>query len=94
MKLPVPLLAWIARSRNWGLERSAVDHGQQFEMLRAGIRLTEHFVPDPDNACAGYLLVKGDRLGLCADDLRELPVSAPERGVLALVTAASDLRQP
>ena len=86
-KLPAPLLAWFARSRNWGLERPAVDHGQQFELLRAGTRLTAHFVPDPDNACGGYLLMKDDRLGLRADDLQELSLSAREREVLALVTA-------
>ena len=86
-ELPATLFAWFASSRNWGLERPAIKYGQQFTLSRLGSRLTVHFVPDPDDASAGYLLMKGDRLDVCADHLVELPVTGREREVLALVAA-------
>jgi DNA-binding CsgD family transcriptional regulator len=85
--LPAPMLAWLARSRNWGLERPAIDHGQQFTMSRLGSKLSAYFVPDPDGASAGYLLMKCDRLDLRATHLAQLPVTERERDVLALVAS-------
>jgi DNA-binding CsgD family transcriptional regulator len=86
-RLPAALFAWFARSRNWGLERPAITHGQQFAVSRLGSRLIVHFVPDPDDASAGYLLMKHDRLEVSAADLAQLPVTEREREVLALVAA-------
>jgi DNA-binding CsgD family transcriptional regulator len=84
-RLPATLFAWFARSRNWGLDRPAIGHGQQFIVTRLGGRLTVYFVPDTDNTSGGYLLLKGDRLGLHAAHLAQLPVSGREREILALV---------
>jgi len=86
-QLPATLFAWFARSRNWGLERPAISHGQPFAMSRLGARLIIHFIPDPDDTSAGYLLMKGDRSAVSAADLAHLPVSEREREVLALVAA-------
>jgi DNA-binding CsgD family transcriptional regulator/PAS domain-containing protein len=86
-ELPPRLFSWFARSRNWGLERPAIDHGQQFTLSRLGSRLTVYFVPDPDDTSAGYLLMKDDRLDVRTTHLSELPVTERERAVLALVAA-------
>jgi len=85
--LPAALSAWFARSRNWGLERPAINHGQHFSLSRLGSKLTVHFVPDPDSATAGFLLMKGDRLDLRAIHLAQLPLTEREREVLILVAA-------
>lgn len=85
--LPAALLEWFARSRNWGLERSAISHGQHFSLSRLGSRLIVHFVPDPDDAGAGFLLMKGERLDLRSAHLAQLPLTEREREVLVLVTA-------
>ncbi len=86
-ELPAALFAWFARSRYWGLERPAINHGQHFTLSRLGSRLTVHFVPDPDDAATGFLLMKGERLDLRAGDLAQLPLTEREREVLALVAA-------
>jgi DNA-binding CsgD family transcriptional regulator len=86
-KLPATLFAWFARSRNWGLERPAIDHGLPFTSMHLGSRLTVHFVPDPDNASAGYLLMKAARRDVCAADLVQLPITDRECDVLSLVAA-------
>jgi DNA-binding CsgD family transcriptional regulator len=86
-KLPERLFTWFTRSRNWGLERPAIQHGPQFTASHLGARLTVHFVPDPDGGSAGYLLMKGDRFNVHAAHLRGLPVTHREREVLALVAA-------
>lgn len=86
-KLPATLLAWFARSRNWGLERPAISHGQPLVLSRLGGRLTIHFVSDPDDSCAGFLLMKDERAELHATHLVQLPVTEREREVLALVAA-------
>ncbi len=83
--LPERLLAWLARSRNWGLERPAVDHGQPFTTSRLGTRLTIHFVSDWNDS--GYLLMRSERFDIGLDDLARLPVTNREREVLALVVA-------
>ncbi len=85
--LPETLFAWFARSRHWGLERPAVSHGQQFTLLHFGSKLTVRFIPDPDDGCAGYLLMRGERLGVSAAHLGSLSLSARERELLALVAA-------
>ncbi len=86
-QLPRTLLEWFARSRNWGLERPAISHGQPFTLSRLGSRLSVHFVPDPDDTSGGYLLVKVERLELSAADLAHLPLTGREGEVLALVAA-------
>jgi DNA-binding CsgD family transcriptional regulator len=85
--LPPPLFDWFAHSRNWGLERRAISHGQHFVVSHLGSRLIAHFVPDPDDACAGYLLMKSERLDVSAADLAPLPLTDREREVLVLVAA-------
>jgi DNA-binding CsgD family transcriptional regulator len=87
VSLPPVLLSWFARSRNWGLERPAIHHGQHFTHTRLGSRLTVHFVPDPDDAACGFLLMRGERLDLRADHLAQLRLTGREREVLALVGA-------
>jgi DNA-binding CsgD family transcriptional regulator len=85
--LPATLFAWLAHSRNWGFARPAIDHGQQFTLARHGTRLVVHFVPNPSDASAGYLLMKCERVEVRADHLVRLPVTEREREVLALVAA-------
>ncbi len=60
--LPAMLLAWLARSRSWGLDRPAIDHGQPFTGSHLGMGLTVHFVPDRERASAGYLLMRCHRM--------------------------------
>ena len=91
--LPAPLLAWLARSRNWGLERPAIDHGQPFTLSHLGLGLTAHFVPDRERASSGYLLMRGHRVDIGADHLADLPVTGREREVLALVAAGKTNRE-
>jgi DNA-binding CsgD family transcriptional regulator len=86
-RLPAALVAWFARSRNWGLERPAIAHGERFSLTRLGARLTVHVVPDRDDAAAGFLLLRCQRVEVGADHLAELPVTGREREVLALVAA-------
>jgi DNA-binding CsgD family transcriptional regulator len=90
--LPAKLFAWFARSRNWGLERPAISHGQQFSLSHLGSRLSVHFVPDPDDLFAGYLLMKAERLDVSIADLARLPITAREREVLALVATGKTNR--
>lgn len=85
--LPENLFAWFARSRHWGLERPAISHGQQFTLIHFGSKLTVRFIPDPDDTCAGYMLMRGERLGVSAAHLGSLNLSAREREILALVAA-------
>jgi DNA-binding CsgD family transcriptional regulator len=86
-ELPQTLYAWFSRSRNWGLERPAISHGQQFTTSQSGARLTAHFVPDPEDASTGYLLMKSEPGGATAEGLSELPLTAREREILGLVAA-------
>ncbi len=85
--LPAALFAWFARSRSWGLERPAINHGQHFTLSRLGSQLTVHFVSDLDDAAAGFLLMKAERLDLRAAHLTRLPLTRREREVLAMVAA-------
>lgn len=85
--LPSVLLSWFVRSRSWGLERPAINQAQGFTRTRLGNRLRVHFVSDPDNGAAGFLLIKHERLDLEATHLVQLPLTAREREVLALVVA-------
>ena len=84
-QLPATLSGWLSRSRNWGLERPAMRHGQQFIISRLGSKLIVHVVPDPANDGAGYLLIKAERLETSASQLSSLPVTKREREVLAFV---------
>jgi DNA-binding CsgD family transcriptional regulator len=84
LQLPVVLSDWLSRSRHWGLERPAIS-GQPFTTSRLGATLIAHYIPDPDAAAAGYLLMKTARLDLAADHLSQLPVTDREREILALV---------
>jgi DNA-binding CsgD family transcriptional regulator len=86
-RLPAALFTWFARSRNWGLERPAIDHGQHFTLSRLGSRLTVHFIPDPNGATNGFLLMKDERLDLRTAHLAELPLTEREREILVLVAA-------
>jgi DNA-binding CsgD family transcriptional regulator len=86
-KLPAALLAWFAHSRSWGLERPAIAHGEPFVVSRFGARLTVHYIPDRDDASAGFLLLRCRRVEVGADHLAGLPVTEREREVLALVAA-------
>jgi DNA-binding CsgD family transcriptional regulator len=86
-ELPASLLAWFARSRHWGLDRPAMDHGQQFTINHLGSRLTVHCIADPAGASACFLLMKAERRDVRADHLGQLPLTRREREVLALVVA-------
>jgi DNA-binding CsgD family transcriptional regulator len=86
-RLPAELFEWFARSRNWGLDRPAINHARPFILSRLGLALRVHFIPDPDDSSAGYLLMKVSRVELHAADLAELPVTEREREILALVAA-------
>ncbi len=84
-EMPAVLFAWFARSRNWGLERPAINRGQHFVLSRLGSRLTVHFVPDPDDGASGFLLLNSERLDVQATHLAHLPLTEREREILALV---------
>lgn len=86
-RLPAMLSEWFSHSRSWGLDRPAINRGQQFTTSRLGAKLTVHFVPDPEDASAGYLLMKAERLGVCAAHLSHLSLTEREREILALVAA-------
>jgi DNA-binding CsgD family transcriptional regulator len=86
-RLPTALFEWFACSRNWGLERPAINHGRPFTLSRVGLTLRVHFIPDPDDSSAGYLLMKVSRAALGSGDLAHLPVTEREREILALVAA-------
>ena len=86
-RLPPMLAEWFAQTRSWGLERPAISRGQQFTTSRLGARLTVHFVPDPQDASAGFLLMKSERLSVSAETLAHLALTQREREILALVTA-------
>lgn len=84
-QLPISLSEWFARSRCWGLERPAMTQGAQFTTSRLGMKLTIHFVPDPDDGSAGFFLMKSERLDLRAAYLAALPLTDREREILVLV---------
>jgi DNA-binding CsgD family transcriptional regulator len=86
-QIPAQLSEWFLRSRNWGLERPAISHGEQFTASRLGAKLTVHFVPDPVDAAAGYLLMKDERLDVRSAHLAHLDLTEREREILALVAA-------
>ena len=86
-RLPAPLAEWFSRSRSWGLDRSAMSHGQRFTASRLGTKLTVQCVFDPLDAGAGYLLIKCERLELRTDHLSQLSLTTREREILALVAA-------
>jgi DNA-binding CsgD family transcriptional regulator len=83
--LPPALSEWFRESRSWGLERPAISRGRPFATSRLGAKLTVHFVPDPRDATTGYLLMKGERLGIHAEQLSRLSLTEREREILALV---------
>jgi DNA-binding CsgD family transcriptional regulator len=85
--LPPALSDWFSQSRSWGLERPAISRGHPFAATRLGAKLTVHFVPDPQDAAAGYLLMKAERLGIQAEQLSHLSLTEREREILALVAA-------
>ncbi|HMK79591.1 MAG TPA: helix-turn-helix transcriptional regulator [Xanthobacteraceae bacterium] len=86
-RLPQTLSDWFSHSRSWGLERPAVMGGEPFTAARQGAKLTVHFVPDPLDTAAGYLLVKSERCEVRAAHLGRLPITGREREILALVAA-------
>ncbi len=85
--LPPALVEWFSQTRSWGLERPAISRGQQFMTSRLGARLTVHFVPDPQEAAAGFLLMRSERLSVNAEMLAHLALTQREREILALVAA-------
>jgi DNA-binding CsgD family transcriptional regulator len=85
--LPPAMADWFSQSRSWGLERPAISRGRPFATARLGAKLTVHFVADPQDAAAGYLLMRGERLGIDAGQLSRLPLTDREREILALVAA-------
>jgi DNA-binding CsgD family transcriptional regulator len=85
--LPPRLAEWFSRTRSWGLERPAISRGQQFATSRLGAKLTVHFVPDPQDASAGFLLLKNERLSVSAETLAHLSLTQREREIMALVAA-------
>jgi DNA-binding CsgD family transcriptional regulator len=86
-QMPAPLSEWFLRSRKWGLERPAISDGGQFTTSRLGMKLTVHFVSDPLDASAGYLLMKEERLEVGPAHLGQLDLTDREREILALVAA-------
>jgi DNA-binding CsgD family transcriptional regulator len=86
-RIPDALSEWLAHSRSWGLDRPAINGGEWFTTSRFGVKLTAHFIADPERASAGYLLVKSERVELRADHLAQLPVTEREREILALLVA-------
>jgi DNA-binding CsgD family transcriptional regulator len=86
-RLPAMLLEWFSASRNWGLERLAVTCAREFTVSRLGAKLTVHFVADPEDAAAGFLLMKGERTELSIRQLAQLSLTEREREILALVAA-------
>jgi len=85
--LPPALADWFSQTRSWGLERPAINRGAQFATSRLGAKLTVHFVPDPQDSSAGFLLMKSERVSVSADALAHLSLTQREREILALVAA-------
>ena len=85
--LPATLSDWLSGSCNWGLDRPALRQGRQFATSRLGTKLTAHFVSDPVDDTAGWLLLRAERQQISATELGTLPLTERERGVLAFVAA-------
>jgi DNA-binding CsgD family transcriptional regulator len=85
--LPPRMSDWLSYTRNWGLDRPAVTHNRPFTTSRLGAQLTAHFVPDPADDTAGWLLLKAMHKNVSAAELKEFPLTAREREVLAFVAA-------
>jgi DNA-binding CsgD family transcriptional regulator len=82
---PTALAAWLQRrSRNWGLDRLQT---APYSVIRAGMKLTVHFIADPLRPECGHLLMRQERVGLAARELDSLPLTARERDVVALVAS-------
>jgi DNA-binding CsgD family transcriptional regulator len=86
-ELPSALVAWLGRSRNWGLDRPASRDGEAFVAAESGRKLTVHFVPGAEGTARGYLMMREEREALRAERLASLPLTAREREILALVAA-------
>jgi DNA-binding CsgD family transcriptional regulator len=86
-QLPATIADWISYSRNWGLDRPAMSHSGAFTMSRLGAKLTAHFVPDPADETAGWLLLKSELQDVSAAALTTFPLTKREREVLAFVAS-------
>jgi len=86
-RLPAKLSEWFSASRDWGLVRPALTCGHEFTMSRLGAKLTVHFVADPEDTSAGFLLMKSERTELSARQLAQLSLTERKREILALVAA-------
>ena len=83
--LPATLGDWLSRSRNWGLDRPALHQGRQFTATRFATKLTVHFVLDPRDEAASWLLLKAELQEIIAAELKAFPLTEREREVLAFV---------
>jgi DNA-binding CsgD family transcriptional regulator len=87
-ELPAPIADRLRRVRLWGLERAAAPGDASPVVFRRGrLRLEMHVVADPVAPERGYLLIKGGREQIGAEDLAALPLTAREREVVALLAA-------
>jgi DNA-binding CsgD family transcriptional regulator len=62
-----------------------LSQGRQFTATRLGAKLTAHFVLDPMDDSAGWLLLKAERQNVTAAELKVFPLTQREREVLAFV---------
>ena len=89
--LPRALTEWVSRSRHWGLERPAVNFGNQFTTAQLGMRLTVHFITGGTTLGTGTLLLRAARSEFNANRLGEVPTKVDltrrEREVLEFVVA-------
>lgn len=86
--LPVPLARTVLESRDWGMSLSLARRWRRFALVRFGLMLTAHFVPDGE---AGYLVLRTEPAGAAAGApdlaLTTLPLTNREQEIVTLVAA-------
>jgi DNA-binding CsgD family transcriptional regulator len=83
--LPDPMIDWLRRNRNWGLDRLASESNIPMTLSRGGIKLSLRFISEPLSAEGGFVLMKCEREPIDAEHLASLPLTRREREVLTLV---------
>jgi DNA-binding CsgD family transcriptional regulator len=85
---PAALRQWLRRrSVNWGLEWFYPGTAAPYVIMRGGLKLTVHFIPDPLTPARGELVMRRERAAMGSDELGALPLTRREREVLAILAS-------